>query len=124
MRQATTIECMQVAMILPFMRLGEVILREKHLPLSPVSLKDIIFNHPGKFLPWATFSQVLLGECMHPYLPSSPEQSAHVNMQRLTWSSQLHFMWRSYENLALLDVQMTSESIRWIFLHNSRNSMS
>ena len=40
--------CMQVAVILPFMRLGEVILREKHLPLSPVSLKDIIFNHPGE----------------------------------------------------------------------------
>ena len=32
---------------MPFMRLGEVVLREKHLPLSPVSLKDIIFNHPG-----------------------------------------------------------------------------
>lgn len=39
-----------VALILPFMRLGEVILREKHLPLSPVSLKDIIFNHPGDAL--------------------------------------------------------------------------
>ena len=34
---------MQVALILPFMRLGEVIMREKHLPLSPVSLKDIHF---------------------------------------------------------------------------------
>ena len=32
---------------MPFMRLGEVVLREKHLPLSPVSLKDIIFKHPG-----------------------------------------------------------------------------
>ena len=41
---------MQVAMILPFMRLGEVILREKQLPLSPISLKDIIFNHPGRLL--------------------------------------------------------------------------
>ncbi|CAK0783051.1 hypothetical protein CVIRNUC_006246 [Coccomyxa viridis] len=39
-----------VAMILPFMRLGEVILREKQLPLSPISLKDIIFNHPGDAL--------------------------------------------------------------------------
>lgn len=38
---------MQVALIVPFMRLGEVVLREKHLPLSPVSLKDIIFKHPG-----------------------------------------------------------------------------
>ena len=36
-----------MALIVPFMRLGEVVLREKHLPLSPVSLKDIIFNHPG-----------------------------------------------------------------------------
>ncbi len=41
------IDEMQVALIVPFMRLGEVVLREKHLPLSPVSLKDIIFNHPG-----------------------------------------------------------------------------
>lgn len=50
---------MQVALILPFMRLGEVILREKHLPLSPVSLKDIIFNHPGKALDIAPFSTLL-----------------------------------------------------------------
>ena len=50
---------MQVALILPFMRLGEVILREKHLPLSPVSLKDIIFNHPGEALDTAPFSDTL-----------------------------------------------------------------
>ena len=56
MRQAVSIECMQVAMILPFMRLGEVILREKQLPLSPISLKDIIFNHPGEFFPQAKYS--------------------------------------------------------------------
>lgn len=47
---------MQVAVILPFMRLGEVILHEKHLPLSPVSLKDILFNHPGKILDIAPFN--------------------------------------------------------------------
>ena len=38
---------MQVALIVPFMGLGEVVLREKHLTLSPVSLRDIIFKHPG-----------------------------------------------------------------------------
>lgn len=37
----------QVALVLPFMRFGEVLLDAPQLPWSPVSLKDIIFNHPG-----------------------------------------------------------------------------
>jgi hypothetical protein len=49
---------MQVALILPFMRLGEVILQEKHLPLSPVSLKDVIFNHPGRTVDIAPCSDI------------------------------------------------------------------
>lgn len=52
--------CLQVALILPFMRLGEVILQERQLPLSPISLKDIIFNHPGA-LP--SITSISSGQC-------------------------------------------------------------
>lgn len=29
------------------MRLGEVLLQAPYLPVTPVSIKDVIFNHPG-----------------------------------------------------------------------------
>ncbi|KAK9814836.1 hypothetical protein WJX72_012379 [[Myrmecia] bisecta] len=40
----------EVALIVPFMRLGEFVLRAERLPLAPVAIKDILFNHPGDAL--------------------------------------------------------------------------
>ncbi|CAL8471804.1 g11346 [Coccomyxa elongata] len=39
-----------IALVLPFMRLGEVLLQAPYLPVTPVSIKDIVFNHPGDAL--------------------------------------------------------------------------
>ena len=40
----------QVACILPFMRLGEILLGAERLPVAPVAIKDILFKHPGDAL--------------------------------------------------------------------------
>ena len=40
----------QVACILPFMRLGELIIRAPKLDAAPVAIKDMIFSNPGAAL--------------------------------------------------------------------------
>jgi len=40
----------QVACILPFMRLGEFIIRAPKLDAAPVAIKDMIFSNPGAAL--------------------------------------------------------------------------
>ena len=40
----------QVACILPFMRLGELIIRAPKLDAAPVAIKDMIFSDPGAAL--------------------------------------------------------------------------
>ena len=42
--------CMQVALLLPFMRCGELLLGAPKLPLTPVSIKDIFWHHQGEVL--------------------------------------------------------------------------
>ena len=38
---------MQLALVLPFMRLGELLLGAPYLPITPVSIKDVIWHHQG-----------------------------------------------------------------------------
>ena len=38
---------MQIALLLPFMRCGEFILRAPQLPLTRVSIKDVFLHHQG-----------------------------------------------------------------------------
>ena len=40
----------QVALVLPFMRLGELLLGAPQLPITPVSIMDVIKHHQGRFI--------------------------------------------------------------------------
>lgn len=49
----------QVALVLPFMRLGELLLDAPYLPITPVSIKDVIWHHQGEYASTGDHSEQL-----------------------------------------------------------------